>query len=136
MPDGVPLVPTANVAFVTRNCSCSGEERPVYARGSQSQSVFVGAEHPPPPRQSVPSTAVQAKHRLLSTLACRVITSDWEPAREGNWPALLFQQVWITQSILPPNTASLRLYSSCFAASLPSHAPFPPPLPFPGDSNS
>lgn len=54
MPDGVPLVPTANVAFVTRNCSCSGEERPVYARGSQSQSVFVGAESPPPSQTECP----------------------------------------------------------------------------------
>lgn len=85
---------------------------------------------PPSPRQSVPSTAIQAKHGLLSTLACRVITSDWEPAREENRPALLFQQVWITQSIPPPNTASLHLYSSCSAASLPS-----PPHPTPPDAN-
>lgn len=131
MPGGVPLVSTANSAVVTCNCSCSGEERPVYARGSQSQSVFVGSERPPSPRQSVPSTAVQAKHRLLSTLACRVITSDWEPAREENWPTLLFQQVWITQPIPPPNTASLHLYGSCFAASLPSPPP-EAPTPDPG----
>lgn len=87
---------------------------------------------PPSLRQSVPSTAVQAKHQLLSTLACRVITSDWEPAREENWPALLFQQVWITEWIPPPNTASLHLYSSCLAASLPSHAPPETPIPDPG----
>lgn len=66
-----------------------------------------------PPRQRVPGTAIQAKHGLLSTLARRVITSDWEPAREENRPALLFQQVGITQSTPPPNTTSLHLYSSC-----------------------
>lgn len=101
-------------------------------REGHKVNLFLWELSAPPPRQSVPSAAVQAKHRLLSTLACRVITSDWEPARQENWPALLFQQVWITQPIPPPNTASFHLYSSCFAASLPSHAPPETPTPDPG----
>ena len=50
--------------------------------------------------------------------------------REENQPVLLFQQVWITESILPPNLLLLLLlllllpsYSSRSAASLLSHTP-------------
>lgn len=41
--------------------------------------------------------------------------------RGENQASLLFQQVWITQSILPPNLLLLLLYSSHSEASLLSH---------------
>lgn len=41
--------------------------------------------------------------------------------RGENQASLLFQQVWITQSILPPNLLLLLLYSSRSEASLLSH---------------
>lgn len=83
--------------FTTPDCSCVGcdqEKKGEFRRGGHKVNLSCGSRtplnsssHPPPPpptpataRRCVPSTAIQAKHGPLSTLARRVITLDWERA--------------------------------------------------------
>jgi len=69
-------------------------------RGGHKVNLCCGSLTPPLP---------PAKHGPPSTRPRRVITLDWERAERRIGRPLLFQQLWITESLLPPNLLLLLL---------------------------
>lgn len=121
---------------MTSDCSCvSAIRRRKAGLGEEvTESICVAVAEPPPPlnrsssRPPQPSQTLCPQHSRPSQTRAPVNTGspcDYTrlgTSREENQAALLFQQVWITESILPPNLL-LPLYSSRSAASLLSHTP-------------
>lgn len=74
-------------------------------------------------RRRVPSTAIQAKHRPLSTLARRVITLDWEQA-EGRIRLLCYFSRSGLHSQSSHQTSSSSFYTVVALKPVYSHTPW------------
>lgn len=80
----------------------------------------------PPPveaRRCVPSTAIQAKHGPLSTLARRVITPDWERAEGRIRPLCYFSRSGLQSRSSRQTSSSSSLHTVVAPQPVYSHTP-------------
>lgn len=119
-PPSRPLIAPA-LAAIRRRKARLGEE--------VTKSICFAVAEPPPPLSVGCSQTLCPQHGHPSQTRAPVNTGSpcdhtgLGTGREENQPALLFQQVWITESILPPNLLLSSLHTVVALQPVYSHTP-------------